>query len=182
MTARSLAVRARHAGSAAAAAAIARRVSGAPMFGIDPNFFSVAGFVTSKVAPLSAALQLPSMKHSSRSSVGSLSFTDICLNLGGSASIARSIVRPQASSAFENRGDAHAARGANRNQPPLGLRLVENLRQRGDNSCTGGRERMTDGEAASLHVQFGAVDRAQRARQLQLVAAIRRVRPGLQST
>src|SRR6202451_2960538 len=81
MLARSLAVRARHAGRAAAAAAIARRVSAAPILGIDPSFLDVAGFVTSRVAPLSAALQPPSMKHSSRSNVGSLSFRGTCLYL-----------------------------------------------------------------------------------------------------
>ena len=75
--ARSLAVRAAQAGSAAAAAAIARRDSAAPMFGIESEFLGGGGIVHVQVPPLSAAAQPPSMKHSSRSSEGSLSFMDI---------------------------------------------------------------------------------------------------------
>src|SRR5579863_3040664 len=75
MRARSLAVRAAQAGSAAAAAAIARRHSAAPMLGMVPSFAAVAGLWTSMVPLLSADAQPPSMKHDSRSNRGSLRFT-----------------------------------------------------------------------------------------------------------
>src|ERR1700744_6135809 len=91
-----------------------------------------------------------------------------------------SALKPAHRSAFKNRRDAHAARGAYRNQSTLGLGLIENFRQRRDYSPTGGGEWMPDGEAASLHVQFGSVNRPQSSRQLKFVAAIRGVRPGLQ--
>src|SRR5580692_13146938 len=74
--ARSLAVRAAHAGRAAAAAEIARRHSAAPMFGMSPSFSAVAGLCTVMVPPPSAGDQAPSMKHNSRSKRGSLSFMD----------------------------------------------------------------------------------------------------------
>jgi hypothetical protein len=74
ITALSLAVRAAHDGSAVAAAAIARRVSSVPMFGITPNIAAVAGLCTGSVPPLSAPTQLPSMKPRSRNKRGSWSF------------------------------------------------------------------------------------------------------------
>ncbi len=57
---RSFATSARHAGKAAAAAAIARRVSAAPHIGIVPIVRPFAGFTTGAVAPSSASRQPPS--------------------------------------------------------------------------------------------------------------------------
>src|ERR1700676_833218 len=120
--ARSLAVRAAHAGNAAAADEIARRHSAAPMFGMSPSFSAVAGLCTSKVPPLSAGAQPPSMKHSWRSRRGSLSFM--------SKRIARSLI----GSTFENGRNTHAAGGADRDQSALGPVFIENLRERGDDA------------------------------------------------
>src|SRR5574337_1262278 len=55
--ARSPAVRRDHAGSASAAASIARRVSAAPMSGTSPSSAPVAGLCTSTRLPLSASHQ-----------------------------------------------------------------------------------------------------------------------------
>src|ERR1700683_78225 len=71
---RSFAVRAAQAGRARAAAAIARRVSAVPMFGMRPKTSAVAGLCTTTVPPLSADSQRPSMKHCCRNSRGSLNF------------------------------------------------------------------------------------------------------------
>ncbi len=60
MRERSFAVSARHAGSAASAAAIARFVSAAPMLGTWPTMAPVAGLSTSKRVRLSASAQAPS--------------------------------------------------------------------------------------------------------------------------
>ncbi len=57
--ARSLAVLARQAGSAASAAAIARRTSSTPRLGTVPTVSPVAGSVTVIVFLLSASIQLP---------------------------------------------------------------------------------------------------------------------------
>src|ERR1700733_11961548 len=137
-TARSLAVRALHEGSAVAAAEIARRASAAPMSGIVPRERAVAGFFTSSVAPLSAALQPPSMKQRSRSSVESLSFMAATL----------------AASAFQDCGDPHAAGGANRDQAALCFGFIEYFCQRCDDASAGGGEWMPDRKAASFYVQF----------------------------
>ena len=59
--ARSRAGRARHAGSAAAAASIARRVSEAPMRGTCASTSPLAGSWTGNVAPESALVHAPSM-------------------------------------------------------------------------------------------------------------------------
>src|SRR5581483_2490446 len=72
MTLRSFAVLARHAGHAASAASIARRVSAAPMSGTVPTSCPVAGLDTRKVAPLSASVQAPLMYACCRSSEASL--------------------------------------------------------------------------------------------------------------
>ena len=58
---RSAAVFERQPGSAALAAAIARRVSAAPIFGMLPMASAVAGLLTAMVAPLSEPTHLPSM-------------------------------------------------------------------------------------------------------------------------
>ena len=60
IAARSLASILRQAGMAALAASMARRVSSAPIFGIVPIFWPVAGLKTSMVSPLSASTQAPS--------------------------------------------------------------------------------------------------------------------------
>src|ERR1700690_1506969 len=144
MTARCLAVRAFHAGSAAADAAIARRVSAAPMLGIEPSLRAVAGFLTSSAAPLSAPVQAPSMKHSSRSNFGSFRCRATGMVLSEvAARIARSIAGAQAALAFENGRDAHAACRTDRDQPALAFIFVENFRQGGDYACPGGREWMS---------------------------------------
>ena len=59
--ARSLAVRAAHAGKAAAAASIAARVSSAPMKGTVPSTAPVAGLVTGLLPPVRASSHWPSM-------------------------------------------------------------------------------------------------------------------------
>ncbi len=56
---RSLPVLARQAGQALSAAAIARRVSAAPIFGTVPIFSPVAGLVTGQVSALSASHHWP---------------------------------------------------------------------------------------------------------------------------
>ncbi|MNG25925.1 hypothetical protein D3C84_1108440 [compost metagenome] len=61
LLARSLAVRARQAGSALSAASMARRVSLAPIFGTLPMISPVAGLLTLRVWPLSASTQAPSI-------------------------------------------------------------------------------------------------------------------------
>jgi len=61
MRLRSRAVFRRHAGQAAFAASIARRVSCAPMCGTLPSFSPVAGLMTSTVAPSRASHHAPSM-------------------------------------------------------------------------------------------------------------------------
>src|SRR5712672_1583424 len=78
--ARSLAVRAAQGGSAAAAAAIARRVSPVPMLGTAPSFAAVAGFCTGSVPPPSAPTQLPSMKPCSLNNRGSWSFIGVLMS------------------------------------------------------------------------------------------------------
>ena len=57
---RSFAVFDRHAGHAALAASIARRVSAAPMLGTVPSSSPVAGLVTASVLPPSASTHWPS--------------------------------------------------------------------------------------------------------------------------
>src|ERR1700692_3592658 len=79
-TARSLAVRAAQGGSAAAAAAIARRVSPVPMLGTPPSVAAVAGLCTGSVPPPSAPTQLPSMKHCSLNNRGSWSFMGVLVS------------------------------------------------------------------------------------------------------
>src|SRR3984957_18163142 len=74
MTARSCAVFFAHAGSAAAAASIARRVSAAPILGTVPMRCPVAGFITSRVAPLCASAHSPARNACMRSSF--VSFND----------------------------------------------------------------------------------------------------------
>ena len=74
MSARSLAVFAAHAGNALPAAAIARRVSAAPMSGTVPSGSPVAGFITSQVAPLSAFTQAPPIWACVRSRSGFFNF------------------------------------------------------------------------------------------------------------
>ena len=59
ITARSLAVLARHAGIAALAASIVRRVSAAPILGTVPSNSPVALLVTSMTSPLSASTHSP---------------------------------------------------------------------------------------------------------------------------
>src|ERR1700679_2035729 len=167
MTARSLAVRAFHAGSAAAAAAIARRVSAAPMLGIEPSLRAVAGFFTSNTAPLSAAAQAPSMKHSSRSNSGSFR----CMATGMALLLA-----------FENGRDAHAPCRTDRDQPALAFVFIENFCQGGDYACPGCREWMPDSHAASLDIELRSIDGAERARESEFVAAISRIGPGLEGT
>src|ERR1700736_2309229 len=78
--ARSLAVRAAQGGSAAAAAAIARRVSPVPMLGPAPSVAAVAGLCTGSVPPPSAPTQLPSMKHCSLNNRGSWSFMGVLVS------------------------------------------------------------------------------------------------------
>src|SRR6186997_541598 len=69
---RSLAIMARQAGSAACAAAMARRVSAAPQSGTVPISCASAGLSTLIRARLSASTHCPSMRHRSRKSWASL--------------------------------------------------------------------------------------------------------------
>jgi len=59
IAARSFAVFARHAGHAALAASMARRVSAVPALGTVPSFSPVAGLVASIITPLSASSHAP---------------------------------------------------------------------------------------------------------------------------
>ena len=61
MPERSLALRLRQAGKAAEAAAMARRVSVAPIFGTVPSWSPLAGLLTASVVPSSASDQAPSI-------------------------------------------------------------------------------------------------------------------------
>lgn len=71
ITARCFAVVARHAGQAALAVSIARRVSAVPMRGTVAMVSPVAGFFTSKVAPSSAPCHSPAIYAWVLRSVGS---------------------------------------------------------------------------------------------------------------
>jgi hypothetical protein len=63
--------------------------------------------------------------------------------------------RPTPVSALDNRGDAHASRGAGGDEPPARVGITgEDLGQRADDAGTGGGERMADSDAAALHVEF----------------------------
>src|SRR5690606_40023042 len=70
IAARSFEVFARHAGQAAWAASIARRVSAAPIRGTVPNTAAFAGFVTEIVSPWSASHHVPATYPCCRNSVG----------------------------------------------------------------------------------------------------------------
>src|SRR6185437_15481847 len=63
---------------------------------------------------------------------------------------------------LEDRGDAHAAGGADRDQPTTGAFLFQQLRQRRHDARAGGGKRMADGEARSVHVDPGRIDRTER--------------------
>src|SRR6187401_881271 len=73
MTARSFAVFDRQAGNAAAAAAIASRVSVRPKLGTVPSVSPVAGSSTTIARPAERPIQRPSIRQASRKSPGSLS-------------------------------------------------------------------------------------------------------------
>src|ERR1700675_1221998 len=165
--ARSLAVRAFHPGSAASAAAIARRVSEAPMLGMEPTVAPVAGFFTAKMPPLSAATQLPSIKHRSRSNSGSASFI---------------AMTPLALSAFENGRDAHAPGSTDRDESAPGCVYFQNFRQRGHDARAGRRERVADCEAAALYIEFRSIDAAKGAGQAEFIPTESRICPGFQRT
>src|SRR6202166_4762176 len=138
------------------------------MFGMSPIFSAVAGLRTASVPPFSAPTQAPSMKHSSRSSRGSLR----CM-------VSR-ITRSANSSTLQNGGDAHAARRADRDQAALGLMLIENLGESGDDARAGRGKGVAYREAAAFHVELGSIDAAECAGQSKLVAAEYRVRPCLE--
>src|SRR3954447_4985590 len=72
IAARSLPVRARHAGSAALANSIARRASPAPILGTCPITAPVEGLSTAILPPVSAGTHSPATRQASRNRVGSL--------------------------------------------------------------------------------------------------------------
>src|SRR5579859_6217693 len=82
--------------------------------------------------------------------------------------------------ALENGRDAHASCRADRDQPAPALVFLEDFRQGGDDACPGRREWMADRHAASLDIELGPIDGAERAGELEPVAAISRIGPGLQ--
>src|SRR3954471_20160136 len=83
-------------------------------------------------------------------------------------------------SGLQNRDDALAAGGADRDQAAPATVLVQRLGQRGDDPPTGCRERMPGGQRGTVHVQLRAVDRAERAVQVEAAAAELRVLPRLE--
>src|ERR1700683_3693029 len=84
-------------------------------------------------------------------------------------------------SALYDRRDAHAARRAHRDQAAPRVRVeCEDLGKRREDARAGGRERMTKGDAAALHVQPGAIDAAKSRRQSQHVTAVIRRLPRLE--
>src|ERR1700677_180561 len=76
-----------------------------------------------------------------------------------------------AQSALQNGRDAHAAGGANGNEPALRLALVEQFRERGDDAGSGRGERVAERETAALDVELRAIDGAERARKSQFFPA-----------
>src|SRR5690606_28747176 len=63
---------------------------------------------------------------------------------------------------LEDRGHAHAAGRADRDQAAARASLVQQLRERRDETRSGRGERMPDRDAAALDVELRAIDRAER--------------------
>src|SRR3984885_477661 len=90
-------------------------------------------------------------------------------------------ILPRAPSALENGRNAHAAGGANRDQPALGARILgENLGERRDDARAGGGERVAEGHAATLHVEARTIDASERRGEAERVAAVIRRLPRLE--
>src|SRR5262245_53053702 len=82
--------------------------------------------------------------------------------------------------AFQDGGDAHAARGADGDEPAAAAALGEDLGERRDDARAGRGERVADRDRAAAHVEPRAVDRAERLREPEPLAAELRRLPGLQ--
>src|SRR6185437_13211064 len=93
---------------------------------------------------------------------------------------AQRIARSKFPSTLEDGGDAHAASGADRDQPAPRLAFIQYFRERGHDARAGRGERVADGETAALHIESGSIDAAEGARQSELVAAEHRIGPGFQ--
>src|SRR3954449_10311184 len=65
-------------------------------------------------------------------------------------------------SAFQDRDDALATGGADRDQPAPTTIRMQHLRQRGDDPSARGGERVAGRERRAVDVQLRAVDRAER--------------------
>src|SRR5688572_33198402 len=74
---------------------------------------------------------------------------------------------------LENRGDAHAARRAHRDDAASGAGFLRELfRELSDDARARGRERMADGHARTIHVELRAIDAAERRVEAELVPAV----------
>src|SRR5262245_38643026 len=82
------------------------------------------------------------------------------------------VVSTPTSLPLENRRNAHAARGADRDEPAAAAALLEQLRERADEPRTGGRERMPDRDAAALDVELRAIDCAECGRLAELRSTV----------
>src|SRR5581483_557251 len=75
-------------------------------------------------------------------------------------------------SSLQDRGHAHPARGADRDQPAALAALLELFCERRDDPRSGRGEGMAERDARALRVELAAVDRAERRFALELVAAV----------
>src|SRR4029450_7551179 len=81
---------------------------------------------------------------------------------------------------LDDRGHAHAARGADRNESASTATLLQLLCERRKDPRTGRRERMTHREAAAVDVELRAIDGSQRPVEPEAVAAERLGLPRLE--
>src|SRR5262245_37250371 len=91
--------------------------------------------------------------------------------------IASCIKKP---STLQDRGDAHAAGGADGDQPAARATLGELLGERGEDAGSGRGKGMADGNARAGGIELRALDAAERLRTLQPFEAVVVRFPGLQ--
>src|SRR5690606_27204162 len=80
---------------------------------------------------------------------------------------------------LENRGDAHSARGADRNESATFTLHVKHLGEARDDPRARGAERVSESDASAFDVELRAVDLAERFADALLSAVVFR-RPGLE--
>src|SRR3569832_212734 len=97
---------------------------------------------------------------------------------GSRAVSVRAMAAP--SGPFDDRGHAHAAGGADRNESAAGAAFLQQFRERRDDARAGRGERMAESERGAVHVEFRGVDAAERLVLAEPVVAIVGVFPGAQ--